>query len=138
MAVTRSLNLSFLILGLVFFLVGCSFPPPDLNNLSDDQLQRVTDRNLCEAYFHGQGKNVREEIKRRALVPRMDWSFVEKNKVRDGMKECSVRASMGDPSVTRAKTDADPEQVFVYRRDDRRIEVELHHGRVRVVRRIEQ
>lgn len=135
---TSSIRISSLLLiyGLasIFILGGCA-TPSDLHQLSDQKLQKVSDRDLCEAYFYGQGENVRRELERRKLISETQWSTVHKNIVRKGMKECSVRAAWGAPEYTFAHTQSDRDKILVFQGDQAKIQVDIAEGRVKAVNR---
>lgn len=119
----------------VLTLLGGCATPPDLDNLSDQKIRKVSDRDLCEAYHYGRGENVRQELKRRKLIREAQWPSVDKNVVRQGMRECAVRAAWGAPNYTFASTDQDIDKTFVFRRNGRKIEVRIADGRVRSIER---
>ena len=128
----------FVAVFVVVLMAGCAEAPPELQGLTAQEIQSVSARDLCEAYYYGQGSNVREELERRGLIPEADWPAVQKNIVRPGMRTCSVRAAWGAPNETVARTDAEVDLGMIYRRKGERIAVSLVDGRVTRMERTEE
>lgn len=136
-SLSTSAGFTLLVLsGFLFLTAGCA-ESPELDQLSGEELRRVSDRDLCEAYYYGRSEKVRGELNRRGLIPETDWRRVQRNRVRPGMRECSLLAAWGAPNNIIARTRADVDKVFVYDRKDRRTEVYVSDRRVERIREIE-
>lgn len=133
----RVFTLSFGILFVVLGFVACA-NRAELADLDEEEIRRVDDRELCEAYYYGQADNVRYEINRRGLIPEARWSAVDAQKTSPGMRECAIYASLGTPDRIAAKTGTEKSKVFYYEKNDLTVRIFYENNRVSKIERNEK
>jgi len=135
---TRLLDTRVIIVfGLAFALLACAPNNPEYENLTQEQIRTLSARDLCEAHFYGQAAAVQNEIMRRNLIDEEDWKNVRNNRVYRGMSECAVRASLGNPSQTKARTSEDFDKILIFDRKKGQTRVFISDNRVQRVERPE-
>lgn len=133
----RSDSCLIFVFGLTFVLSACAFNAPEYQNYTEEQIRNLSDRDLCEGFFYGQADGVQNEIMRRHLIDEEDWNAVRRNQVYRGMTECAVRASLGNPVHTKARTSEDVDKLLIFNRKKGEMRVFISKNRVQRVRRPE-
>ena len=91
-------KLLILSISLIIFL-GCAGSPARIGMMSTEELQSVTDSDLCNAYAVIRADKVKAELKRRNVISANEWALIEQKKICIGMSELGLICSWGYPGI---------------------------------------
>ncbi|QPJ64017.1 MAG: hypothetical protein G3M78_00795 [Candidatus Nitrohelix vancouverensis] len=96
---------------LTVFLGGCYSLPAALSGGNSETVKNLDAQTLCVAYYGSirhdlPTQHVVEEINRRGLLNKDEWTFVRMQRIYTGMRTCGVYASLGAPDTQSPTKDA--------------------------------
>ena len=91
-------------------LYGMSFG----KNISEHQAESLSDRRICS--LAGRDEMALYEAKKRDLIPKSEWSLIDRERIRIGMSECGMQASWGEnPDINKSVGSYGVKKQYVFR-----------------------